>query len=147
MNDSLLARFQSLTRQERRVLWLSWWLLPGVTRRVRKKGMSLTREWLADRDFGDLSGLLETEGQLEIHHAQAMARLVNIAARRHFFRVHCLDKSLLLEALLNASGIQNVLRFGVQEDADSFQGHAWVEVEGQPVGDPGMRYPGRRALV
>ena len=74
-------------------------------------------------------------------------------------RPRCLEKSLLLEALLQQRGIACALRFGVHDvagagagpgagpGAGSFEAHAWVEVRGLPVGDPGDSAPGLTALA
>ncbi len=54
----------------------------------------------------------------------------------------CLTRSLVLRGLLRRQGIDATLRMGVRKD-DSVEGHAWVEVDGQPVNDSadvGERY-------
>jgi hypothetical protein len=63
-------------------------------------------------------------------------RFVHIAARHHLYPMLCLRRSLVLQWLLGRQGIRTDLRFGVQKEMDDFSAHAWLEYEGQPVGEP-----------
>jgi hypothetical protein len=49
------------------------------------------------------------------------------------YRGNCLSRSLVLWWSLRRQGIDNDLRIGVRNGADSFQAHAWVEYQGQPL--------------
>ena len=159
-----------LARHERRLLWRAWRLLPRLHLRIRGGGVASARGWLARVC---VPGQAENEppsrstGLDGLDEARAIARLVAIASRYSMPRPRCLEKSLLLEALLQQRGIACALRFGVHDvagsgvgsgvgpgadpgagpGADSFEAHAWVEVRGLPVGDPGASAPGLTALA
>lgn len=49
-------------------------------------------------------------------------------------RGRCLRRSLVLGALLREHG--PVLRIGVRRRGDGIVAHAWIEIEGTPVGEP-----------
>jgi hypothetical protein len=63
-------------------------------------------------------------------------RLVGVAARVHLCPMRCLRQALALQWLLARGGISSELRLGVNKDAGGLNAHAWLEVEGVPVGQP-----------
>lgn len=67
--------------------------------------------------------------------ADRLAWLVGAAARHHLWSVSCLERSLVLQALLRRCDALPELRIGVRREGDTLQAHAWVEVDGRPVGD------------
>ncbi len=66
----------------------------------------------------------------------AVARAVDRAARHHLYPMRCLQRSLALEHLLRQEGHAAAIRFGVRR-GDRLAAHAWVEVDGRPLGEPG----------
>jgi hypothetical protein len=62
--------------------------------------------------------------------AQAIARLVGIAAAHVPVDVACLHRSLVLWRLLRRRGIPCELRLGAGADGGPFEAHAWVECAG-----------------
>lgn len=67
-------------------------------------------------------------------YAQRCAQLTEIAARHGFYRANCLQQSLTLCSFLRHMGFHAQLRIGVQTGSDSFQAHAWVELDGKSLG-------------
>jgi hypothetical protein len=67
--------------------------------------------------------------------ARQVGRIVNAAARRSWPRAKCLERSMVLWALLRREGIEGRIRFGVKPGAGTPEAHAWVEVAGEPVND------------
>ncbi len=67
--------------------------------------------------------------------ARQIGRIVNAAARRSWPRAKCLERSMVLWALLRREGIEGRIRFGVKPGAGTPEAHAWVEVAGEPVND------------
>lgn len=67
--------------------------------------------------------------------AHGLAALVRAAARRGPYRARCLEESLLLWWLLRRRGIEGRLRLGVRKDGSLLVAHAWVELDGQAIGD------------
>jgi hypothetical protein len=57
--------------------------------------------------------------------------------------VACLARSIVLEALLAASGHDAVLRIGLapRGGRGTVAAHAWVELAGSPLGAPGLHQP------
>lgn len=53
--------------------------------------------------------------------------------------MRCLQRSLALEHLLRRSGHAAGIRFGVRRAGagNELLAHAWVEVDGRPLGEPG----------
>ena len=163
-----------LARHERRLLWRAWRLLPRLYLRIRGGGVASARGWLA-RVCAPGQAKNEppahSTGLDGLDEARAIARLVAIASRYSMPRPRCLEKSLLLEALLQQRGIACALRFGVYDGAGPgadpgagpcadpgagpgadpgagpLEAHAWVEVRGLPIGDRGDSAPGLTALA
>lgn len=57
------------------------------------------------------------------------------AARRHLWQMRCLPQSLCLRWLLARRGLPAELRLGVVREEHGLVAHAWVELDGQPVGE------------
>lgn len=71
-----------------------------------------------------------------------VARLVwatEAAARHHLYPMRCLPRALCLRWLLGRHGIAAELRIGVRRGEDRLDAHAWVERDGRPVGEAGVR--------
>lgn len=62
-------------------------------------------------------------------------RMVQLAARYCQPWAKCLQKSLVLWALLRRQGINAELRIGVRREGGNFEAHAWVEYEGFVLND------------
>jgi hypothetical protein len=65
-----------------------------------------------------------------VQRAQAIARLVGIAAAHVPVDVACLHRSLVLWRLLRDRSIPCELRLGAGTTGGAFEAHAWVECEG-----------------
>lgn len=63
-------------------------------------------------------------------------RLVRIAARRHLYPMTCLRRSLVLQWLLGRAGVPVELKLGVRREGQGIAAHAWIEYQGEPVGEP-----------
>lgn len=73
--------------------------------------------------------------------ARRGAMLVAIAARVSPLRISCLPRSVALWRLLRRRGLDAEIRLGVQPaGGDGLAAHAWVEVGGEPVSDPGEHF-------
>ncbi|MGE4056928.1 MAG: lasso peptide biosynthesis B2 protein [Vicinamibacterales bacterium] len=49
---------------------------------------------------------------------------------------NCLDRSLTLYRLLSRAGAKPVLLLGARKTSDATDGHAWIELDGQPFPGP-----------
>lgn len=98
---------------------------------LRVTGFERTRQLLAGRPPTAGPRVEVTEEEL-----QRLVFLVGVAARAGFARHTCLPRSLVLQRFLVQRGLPAVLRIGVRREGGEIAGHAWVEVAGQPVGEP-----------
>ena len=60
---------------------------------------------------------------------------VDTAVRYHFLPIRCLVRTIVLGHLLARVGVNSERRFGVLRQDDTILAHAWVEVEGRPLGE------------
>lgn len=116
-------RWRALARGDRRMLLLATALLvyarlrlPFIDFRVDRSATERTR-----------SGSSPDAG---LARAQAIARLVGIAAAHVPVRVACLHRSLVLWWLLRREGIACELRLGARAGSAPFGAHAWVQCAG-----------------
>lgn len=72
----------------------------------------------------------------ERHFALSMHEAVRIAARIQIWSTACLPRSIVLAEMLLKRGHQAQLMLGVSKANGVFSSHAWVELNGQPVGEP-----------
>ena len=68
--------------------------------------------------------------------AARYAHWIGIAARYHTVRPRCLHRSIVLHRWLSREGLPSALRIGVRKESGHLQAHAWVELDGQAVGEP-----------
>lgn len=65
------------------------------------------------------------------------ARAVARAAAHGLVHANCLERSLVLWALLRRHGIESEVRLGFRGHGATFQAHAWVECAGSVLNDTG----------
>ena len=96
---------------------------------VALRGLGLARvEWI----LGRIPRARSTGRTASV---EALARRVERAALRSPVPVRCLARALCLRWLLERHGIPARLRIGAMLAEGAFRAHAWVEVDGQVVGD------------
>ena len=123
-----LSRYQSLSRQQKNVLWASLFFLPLFWLGLRFFGLQRFQGWLDRSSVAD-------RPPLNADQAATIGAAVNIAATHAPGPVTCLTRSLLLRSFLRRLGTDSELRVGVQFAGGEFAAHAWVEVAGQPIND------------
>jgi hypothetical protein len=67
--------------------------------------------------------------------AQQIQKLVGYAARLHLIPMTCLVRSLALHKMLSHQNIPAQVKIGVQKIQGTMFAHAWVEVNGKPIGE------------
>jgi hypothetical protein len=72
--------------------------------------------------------------------ARRIAHLDAVTAANLFFLTTCLEQSLVLCRMLRRRGLNADLRIGARKEADRFEAHAWVEVEGNVVDGGGTEH-------
>lgn len=72
--------------------------------------------------------------------AQRYAALMAIAAGHGLYQANCLHQALPLCWYLRRRGLPAQHKIGVKPDLRDFQAHAWVELEGVPLGQSVVEY-------
>jgi hypothetical protein len=62
--------------------------------------------------------------------------LVSLAGRLHLPPMTCLPRALTLRRMLSRHAIPSKLRIGMNKAPTGMHAHAWVEVDGEAVGEP-----------
>lgn len=74
------------------------------------------------------------------------ARAIDLASRHHIVRARCLHRSITLHRWMCRRGVPCQLRIGVVKQQGQLKAHAWVEVNGQPIGDKPLDTAGFKVL-
>lgn len=102
------------------ISWLAVRLLGSrVCRAVCGKPLAARKSWNSTSDEVDALGM-----------ARRIAHLEAVTAANLFFRTSCLENSLVLCRMLRRRGMSADLRIGARKEANRFEAHAWVEVDG-----------------
>ena len=87
-------------------------------------------------DHGGSGEKERSTDQEALQRARELAMAVNRVARFGVVRARCLVRSLALQELLEREGMRGSrVRFGARKRAGEFEAHAWVEFQGQVIGD------------
>lgn len=125
---SRLARFRALSWPEQRVVVVAMLLLPPFWIGLRVLGLSRFLTWLTRSP-------VVVRAPRSREELAAIGALVNVAGNHVPFPSTCLTRSLVLNWLLRCRGVDSELRIGVRLNEGTFEAHAWVEHEGQPLND------------
>jgi len=124
---SKIAALADLPREERRILRRAWFSLLLVEVGLRYSSLPnvqrLLERWLR----------LIPKSMIEAIQPFNLERLVDIAARHHICPTACLQRSLVLQGLLQRQGLSTDLRIGVRRQANHLRAHAWLESAGRPL--------------
>ena len=127
---SRLRKWRSLSWADRRLVLQATGML--VRARFRLPSIDFRPEPALAADAGPAS----PEATM-LPRAQAVARLVGMAAAVSPVAVACLHRSLVLWSLLRREGIPCRLRLGAAETGTGpFEAHAWVECAGVALNEP-----------
>lgn len=75
-----------------------------------------------------------------LEQADRMARLAAIAGRHAAVEATCLRQALAVLLMLRRRGASPALKFGVDLKAATPDMHAWLEMDGQPLGQADLRH-------
>ena len=110
--------------------WLAlveaWWALAVFYLALR--GMSYERLGQSAR-----SGLTAASEPLPA--ARRLHRLVGWASHMHLLSMTCLAQSLALRWMLSRRGISSQLKIGATKVSGTFHAHAWLEMDGEKIGE------------
>ena len=144
-----LGRFLALRPGERRLFIGAWLALPIVDVMLRGLGFQRTQRILGRSARLFSRGQAEAAGPAAFEAADAKAAIIAIAGRYALANGTCLRQALLLWGLLRRCGQAAELRIGVRTQ-DGFAAHAWVELDGEPLGqtpEQRNRFVGMQALT
>lgn len=128
---STCRRFGQLSWRDRgRLLGLAA-LLPIIDLGLRHRGLRQTQAWLAR---GQRACPPHRASPAELEDAEGLARLAAIAGRRGLYANTCLRQALAVQWWLRRRGLSAQLRIGAQRAGDTLDAHAWVELDGVPLG-------------
>jgi len=120
---------RQLTSRQWRVVAASAWLVPAIRLALAVWGFGQSADVLAKYSTGVARRAAPDE-------LQAVAYAVGLVAGRRVVGAQCLCRSMALWFLLRRRGVDAELVVGaLPAGSGPLQAHAWVEVEGQPVGD------------
>jgi hypothetical protein len=122
-------RWAGLTRGERGLLRRALALLPLVAlarRLLPVRRVSTLLEWMLPPRH---------VGERDAPPPHRAAWLVDAASRHGPVRATCLERSLVLAALLRRQGIASRVQIGVRKSGSGFEAHAWVEWQGEVLND------------
>jgi hypothetical protein len=125
----------ALDWRERRLLIGLLVALPILRIALRRVGYTRTRAAL-ERWTGRYAKRAPSRRELEA--AESLAELAKIAGRRAPLAATCLPQALAVHAVLRRRGLDPELRIGVRKAEDRVEAHAWVELAGWPLAQPGI---------
>lgn len=132
-----LRGWLALPRRERRIVLCLLLELPLVAALLRVAGYVRSRRWL---EMLSERSMRRPATALELQQAHRLAELAAIAGARGAFAASCLRQSLLVYWRLRRQGFAPCLRIGVRKDAGAFDAHAWVELQGEALAQPGLMH-------
>jgi hypothetical protein len=129
--SALIRRTRSLSCAEGLVLGQAWMILLAADLGLRLLSFPRVERLFTLRR--PAAGVGSRDGAEETVFRCAWATAA--AARHHLWPMRCLPRSLCLRRLLCQAGLPAQLRLGVAKEEGRLMAHAWVELEGWPVGE------------
>jgi hypothetical protein len=108
-------------------------LLPLIRLSLWLRGFRATQKSLQARGSKVAARLPEP---LATGEAQRVCQMVLAAGRHSLLGSTCLERALALWWLLARRGITSQLRIGARKSDGKFEAHAWVERDGEAIGEP-----------
>ena len=132
-----------------RLRWVSFERLAQTTVPGDKNTGSCHYE-RSDREASPRSALAQHPGRVSgangckeaissrISSAHRLNRLVSWTSHLHFLSMTCLVQSLALRRMLSRRSIASDLKIGAIKTPVGIHAHAWLEVDGEVIGDAGL---------
>jgi hypothetical protein len=131
------AELQALLAYPARDRWRlfeAWWLLLGLDLALRLVPFRKVQAWVKSSRPGMKTDEVGQAG-IEIDRAE---EILDRAARHHLYPMTCLRRSLALQWLLSKRGLLTDLCFGVRRENGELHAHAWLEYQGQVIGETSL---------
>src|SRR5262245_52799175 len=128
-----LRRFRALPADAKNDFVRAALLMPLIRISLWLRGFRSTQKSLQARMGREGAALSDAATTREV---QRVCRMVLAAGRHSFMRGTCLERSLTLWWMLARRGITSQLRIGTRKSEGKFEAHAWVERNGEVIGEP-----------
>jgi Transglutaminase-like superfamily len=128
-----LRRFSALPAAAKSDFVRAALLLPLIRISLWLRGFRATQKSLQSRMGRHVTAFPEATATSAV---QRVCRMVLAADRHSLLQNTCLERSLALWWLLARRGITTQLRIGARKSEGKFEGHAWVERNGEAIGEP-----------
>lgn len=126
-----LARVRGIAPHEWGTLVRAWFALLLVDLGLRRLGLQRVQRWPGFRArAAPPRSFRPTPVELN-----RLFHLVAIAARHHLYPMLCLRRALVLQWLLAERGEPSEVCLGVARGTGGVDAHAWIEWEGQVIGE------------
>lgn len=130
-----LRKWQALTWAEQRLLAEALLLLPLLNVGLHLFGLRRLQQLLLFFTGSSTMPAHQTPTTAQAQQIRQLARLVTMAAHHGPYRATCLRRALLLWWWLRRAAIEAQVQIGARFVTGNLQAHAWVEVDGCPVGE------------
>jgi len=129
---ALARKIISLGARDWRDLWRAQLALIVAQRLVRQRAPG----HLTARNEETAPSRVALRGSPAADRAHALGAAVRRAANYGVFRPACLVRAIALRRMLLADGIRGaVIRVGVKQSEEGMLAHAWIELDGDVIGD------------
>ena len=132
-------RFRRLSGFERGVVLEAAAGLPIAWLAVRLLGFRVCKGAFDKPRVGTLCNSHFSEA-VALDGARRIAHLADVTSLNLFFRTSCLEQSLVLCRTLRRRGMSADLRIGARKEANRFEAHAWVELDGIVIDGGGAEH-------
>jgi hypothetical protein len=130
-----LRRWWALPPPERGQFLTLWLLMPLMSASLRLVGYRRTLRWIER-----VSPPSALRGATTLAEADRLAGLAAIAGRHAAVEATCLRQALAVMLVLRRRGVVPSLKFGVDLKGATPDMHAWLELDGQALGQPDLRH-------
>ena len=137
MSAGPIKKWRALSGQEKILLMQFIFWLPWIAFSLKFFGYLRTRNFLLRRNANIEFHQANTT---ELARAERSAKLLAIAGRHGLISATCLRQSVLLEYWLKRQGLNAEIKIGVRKEADLFDAHAWVELNGIPLAQDDLEH-------
>jgi hypothetical protein len=135
----MLKKILQLSSVEVKYFFIAVFFLPVMAGCIHIWGVKKTKSKIEQHYYKNFTS--QNVNNRNIREARQIGRMVCVAARWSIYRANCLKRALLIWTLLLRAGIQSTLVFGAKkENFNNLDAHAWVEINGEPIGEsPNVR--------
>lgn len=129
-----LKLIQQLSPRQWAWLWSAYWRMLVVQTRIKLRQQKWLRRKIELASTPPKTNALATS--VAAPYIAQLHEAVRLAARLQFGSAACLPRSIVLADMLRSQGYSAQLRIGVNKQGSVLRSHAWVELNGEMIGEP-----------